>query len=266
MNAGEVVAEILKREGVEQIFCFPSNALIDAAAAAGIRPIVAREERTVINMADAFSRVSNGRRIGVCMVQAGPGAEHAFGSVAQAFADSVPLLLLTGGAPRAELGVRSAFDSVESFRPITKWVARFTTAASVPTQLRRAFAKLRSGRPGPVVLEMPSDVVNEALGAAVDYVSPVGQRGAADPLPARGRPSVQHRFEPAQDTRLLRATGVGADRAGVRRSGRSCDRVPDRLWSRRRREARARPTLRRGSPLVRTASPLLGWRRRAEGR
>jgi len=181
MNAGEAVAEILKREGVEQIFCFPSNPLIDAAAAAGIRPIVAREERTVINMADAFSRVSNGRRIGVCMVQAGPGAEHAFGSVAQAFADSVPLLLLTGGAPRAQLGVRSAFDSVESFRPITKWAARFTTAASVPTQLRRAFAKLRSGRPGPVVLEMPSDVVNGALGAALDYVSPARARGAADP-------------------------------------------------------------------------------------
>ena len=125
MNGGEAVAEVLKREGVEVVFCFPSNPLIDAVAKVGIRPIVGREERSVINMADAFSRITNGRSIGVCMVQAGPGAEHAFGGIAQAFADSVPLLLLPGGWRRGRLGLRTSFDAVEAFRPITKWASRF---------------------------------------------------------------------------------------------------------------------------------------------
>ena len=72
MKGSAAIAEVLKREGVENVFCFPANPLIDAAAAAGIRPIVTRTERTLINMADAYTRVSNGHRTGVCMVQAGP--------------------------------------------------------------------------------------------------------------------------------------------------------------------------------------------------
>ena len=180
MNGGEALAEVLKREGVEEIFCFPSSQLIDAVAAAGIRPIVGREERSVINMADAYSRITNGRRIGVCMVQGGPGIEHSFGSVAQAYSDSVPLLMLPGGVGRSRYGIRNSFDAVEAYRPVTKWASRFTTAASVPDQLRRAFIHLRSGRPGPVMLEMPADVVGEQFDA-FSY-SPVERpRSAADP-------------------------------------------------------------------------------------
>ena len=141
MKASQAVAEVLRREGVEQVFCFPANKMIDTAAEVGIRPIVGRQERSVINMADAFSRVSNGDRIGVAMVQHGPGAEHAFGGIAQAYADSVPLLLLPNGNTRPELGLRTTFDAVEAYRPITKWAARITTAqihASAATQ--RGFA------------------------------------------------------------------------------------------------------------------------------
>ena len=181
MKASDAVAEILVREGVEQIFCFPSNPLIDAAAGAGIRPVVGREERTVVNMADAFTRVSNGRRIGVVMVQGGPGAEHAFGGIAQAYADSVPVLLIAGGSARHQAGLRSAFDVVDAFGPITKWAARLTSPAAVPSQLRRAFAKLRLGRPGPVVIEMPQDVLAEDLPGPLAYASPVPVRAQADP-------------------------------------------------------------------------------------
>jgi thiamine pyrophosphate-dependent acetolactate synthase large subunit-like protein len=182
MNGGQAVAEVLRREGVDAVFCFPSNPLIDAVAAVGIRPIVGREERTVINMADAYSRVSNGHQIGVCMVQFGPGAEHAFGGVAQAYADSVPLLVLPGGAARGRLGLRSTFDAVEAYRPISKWASRFSTAESVPEQLRRAFAKMRSGRLGPVVLEMPGDVVGETFDDdRFVYEPPSRPRSAADP-------------------------------------------------------------------------------------
>jgi len=83
MKASQAVAEVLRREGVEQVFCFPANKMIDTAAEVGIRPIVGRQERSVINMADAYSRTSNGERIGVAMVQHGPGAEHAFGGIAR---------------------------------------------------------------------------------------------------------------------------------------------------------------------------------------
>lgn len=181
MRAGQAVAEILRREGVEVVFCVPSNALIDEVAAVGIRPIVGREERSVINMADAYTRMHDGHRIGVCMVQHGPGAEHAFGGIAQAHADSVPVLFLPSGMARPRLGVRTTFDAVNAYRPISKWSSRFDTAATVPHQLRRAFQKLRSGRPGPVVLEMPADVVTEELDGPFDYVPPTRPRSQGDP-------------------------------------------------------------------------------------
>src|SRR5246127_3676476 len=127
MKGSQAVAEVLRREGVDTVFCFPATKMIDTAAAVGIRPIVGREERSVVNMADAYSRTSNGRHIGVAMTQHGPGAEHSFGSIAQAYSDSVPLLYLPNGNPRDELGLRTTFDAVESFRSITKWSARFET-------------------------------------------------------------------------------------------------------------------------------------------
>ncbi len=182
MKASEAVAEVLRREGVQMVFCFPANKMIDTAAAVGIRPIVGREERSVINMADAYSRISNGERIGVAMVQHGPGAEHSFGSIAQAYSDSVPLLFLPNGNTRAELGLRTTFDAVEAFRPITKWSARFETARTVHDQMRRAFQLMRSGRPGPVVLELPLDVAEEQLDDELfEYTPPGRHRSAADP-------------------------------------------------------------------------------------
>jgi acetolactate synthase-1/2/3 large subunit len=182
MKASQAVAEVLRREGVEQVFCFPANKMIDTAAEVGIRPIVGRQERSVINMADAYSRISNGERIGVAMVQHGPGAEHAFGGIAQAYADSVPLLLLPNGNTRPELGLRTTFDAVEAYRPITKWAARITTPQAVHEQLRRAFQLMRSGRPGPVVLELPLDVAEEEAGDAVlGYTPSARYRSAADP-------------------------------------------------------------------------------------
>jgi acetolactate synthase-1/2/3 large subunit len=182
MRGSQAVAEVLRREGVETVFCFPANKMIDTAAEVGIRPVVGREERSVINMADAYSRTSNGERIGVAMVQHGPGAEHSFGSIAQAYSDSVPLLLLPNGNPRDHLGLRTTFDAVAAFRPITKWAARFETAQSVPDQLRRAFQLMRSGRPGPVVLELPLDVAEDEFDDALfEYSPPRRHRSGADP-------------------------------------------------------------------------------------
>ena len=96
MEGKTAVAGILQQEGVEFLFCFPNNPLIDAAAAAGIRPVISRMERGAVNMADGYSRMSNGVNPGVCLVQAGPGIENAFPGVAQAYADSSPVLNASG--------------------------------------------------------------------------------------------------------------------------------------------------------------------------
>ena len=183
MNGVTAIANILKMEGVDFIGCMPSNPLIEAAAVAGIRPIVCRQERTGVHMADGFSRINNGKKIGVFLMQAGPGAENAFSGVAQAYADSVPILLLPAGADRHRQGVPPTFNAARSYETIAKWTAQINFADRVPELMRRAFTKLRTGRPGPVLLEIPSDVAVEELDeVAFDYEPPVAVRTAGDPV------------------------------------------------------------------------------------
>ena len=128
MNGAGAIANILQSEGTDYLFCFPVNALIDACAAVGIRPLVARTERTLVNMADGYSRASNGRRIGVATVQHGPGAENAFAGVAQAFADGSPVLFLPGGNPRGRADVPPNFQAADNYRGVTKWSAQVNGA------------------------------------------------------------------------------------------------------------------------------------------
>src|SRR5687768_15850545 len=97
MKVPEAIVEVLKREGVEFILSYPVNPVLEASAAAGIRPIIVRQERTGIHMADAYSRLNSGERIGVFAMQHGPGTENAFGGVAQAFSESVPMVVIPGG-------------------------------------------------------------------------------------------------------------------------------------------------------------------------
>src|SRR5512145_1894867 len=144
MTVAAAIASILKSEGVEFLFCFPVNALIDECARVGIRPVVARTERTLVNMADGFSRASNGRKIGVAAVQHGPGAENAYAGVAQAFADGSPLLFLPGGYASNRTDLVPNFDSPRSYQSVTKWAARINAPQRTPALLRRAFTLLRS--------------------------------------------------------------------------------------------------------------------------
>src|SRR2546425_12713482 len=97
MRGIDAVAQILKAEGVEYLFSYPNNPIIDSAAKIGIRPIIARSEKTLINIADGYARATNGQKPTVIVVQAGPGIENAFGGLAQAFADRTPLLIRPGG-------------------------------------------------------------------------------------------------------------------------------------------------------------------------
>ena len=118
MKGYDVLARILKMQGVEFISAFPNQPLIESCAKIGIRPIICRQERTGVNIADGFSRISNGNKFGVFTMQNGPGAENCFAGVAQAFADSVPILILAGGEPLSRYGVSPTFDAVNNFNNV----------------------------------------------------------------------------------------------------------------------------------------------------
>ena len=100
MKVVDAIAKVLKAEGVDHLFAYPVNPLIESCASEDIRTVIVRQERIGLHMADAYSRLSSGDKIGVFAMQHGPGAENAFGGVAQAFSESVPLLVLPAGYPR----------------------------------------------------------------------------------------------------------------------------------------------------------------------
>ena len=100
MKTAAAIAEIMKREGIDVLFGYPRNQLLEAAAMADIRTVIVRQERIGLHMADAVSRLTRGRMIGAFCMQHGPGAENAYGGVAQAYGDSVPVLVLPAGYPR----------------------------------------------------------------------------------------------------------------------------------------------------------------------
>jgi thiamine pyrophosphate-dependent acetolactate synthase large subunit-like protein len=181
MKAGDAIAEILKREGIEIVTGYPVNHVLEYAAVAGIRPIIVRQERIGLHMADAISRLSSGRTIGVFAMQHGPGSENAFGGVAQAYSESVPLLVLPGGYPRRISHVASNFNSVLNMRNVAKSAEPITSAAEIPNIFRRAFSRLRNGRGGPVVVEIPADVWSEQVPEPLDYEPVQTTRFGPDP-------------------------------------------------------------------------------------
>ena len=168
MNGDQLMAKLLKKEGTEWISCFPAQTLIEACSQEGIRPVLCRQERAGVNMADAYSRIHNGNKIGVFTMQHGPGAENAFGGVAQAYADNVPMLLIPGGSTERRVGVHPGFDAIPNYQHITKWSGRINTIERIPEMVSQAFTHLRNGRPGPVLLELPGDVGHAEVPADIE--------------------------------------------------------------------------------------------------
>ncbi|MBT3269379.1 thiamine pyrophosphate-requiring protein [Candidatus Poribacteria bacterium] len=181
MNGDQAVVEVLKREGTEWIAAFPYQGLIEQAVRAGIRPIICRQERVGVNMADGFSRISNGRRIGVFTMQSGPGAENAYAGVAQAFADSVPILVLPGGPGATSTQIHPVFEAPKHYAGVTKWAGSINVPSRLPSLMRYAYTQLRHGRPGPVLLEIPGDVARQDQpGDTLEYTPPKTYRSEAD--------------------------------------------------------------------------------------
>lgn len=181
MTVVEAIARILKQEGVEYLFAYPVNHLIEAAAKQDIRPIIVRQERIGLHMADALSRLSSGKRIGVFCMQSGPGTENAFGGVAQAFGESAPIVVLPMGYARKLSHIPPNFHAYLNFQHITKSCETLTVPEAVPEVMRRAFTRVKNGRPGPVLVEIPADMFAEPVPEPFHYAKTPAVRIAPDP-------------------------------------------------------------------------------------
>jgi acetolactate synthase-1/2/3 large subunit len=180
MKVSEAIVEVLKREGVDVIFGYPRNSVLEDGAAAGIRPIIVRQERTGIHMADGLSRVTRGERMGVFAMQSGPGTENAYGGIAQAYSESVPVLILPGGYSTKQAFV-SGYNATISMRTISKTVEPILKADEIGNIMRRAFTQLRNGRLRPCIVEMTSDITDQQLTSDLVYEPVVRTRSAPDP-------------------------------------------------------------------------------------
>ena len=181
MKVSEAIAEILRREGVEVIFGYPRNAVLETAAEIGIRPVIVRQERTGVHMADALSRLTRGKQIGVFAMQHGPGTENAYGGVAQAYSESVPVLVLPQGYARRIAHIPDNYNATVSMRDISKLAEPLNVAGEVGNVMRRAFSQLRNGRLRPVIVELPWDVLPEDLAEPLDYHCSSSNRSGPDP-------------------------------------------------------------------------------------
>ena len=189
MKGYQAIVNILKAEGVSCMSLFPGTGgagteghIINSLPEVGIRPILVRSERVAVNVADGYTRVSG--RTGVALISMGVGEENAYSGVSQAYSDMVPLLILSGGSPLKRVGTRPTqdFDALSTYRRITKWVERIDFVERIPEVMRRAFTYLRTGRPGPVYLQIPAEVAKADLAESDFEYSPIqGWKASGNP-------------------------------------------------------------------------------------
>src|ERR1700745_3394397 len=182
MKVGAAIAEILKREGVEVLTGYPVNHLIEHAASADIRPVMVRQERIGLHMADAIFRIASGHPIGAFCMQHGPGAENAMGGVAQCYGESVPVLVLPMGYARRLANIEPNFNSSRAMRAFAKSAEPITLGSEVGNIFRRAFTQLKNGRGGPVIVEIPADMWNEEVPEPLNYTPVLRTRAGPDPV------------------------------------------------------------------------------------
>ena len=184
-RGGEILVDQLALHGVELAFGVPGESyldILDALVDSPVRYVTCRHEVGAANMAEAHAKLTG--RPGVCMVTRGPGATHAACGVHTAQQDSTPLVLLVGQVSRGVLG-REAFQEIDyrlMFAPMAKWVAEVDAADRIPELVARAFAVAASGRPGPVVLSLPEDMLGERADVpdAKPFSATQGHPGADD--------------------------------------------------------------------------------------
>lgn len=163
INGGEMLVRALEREGVHEVFALHGghlDAIFKACREHDLRVIDTRHEQAAAHMADGWARATG--RPGVAMVTAGPGVTDAVTGVANAYLDAIPMILIGGRSPLLDdelLPLQGGIDQVSLMRPITKWARSVTHTERIPEYVAMAFRQAVSGRPGPVFLELPIDVL-----------------------------------------------------------------------------------------------------------
>ena len=166
MNGSEILLESLEQEDVEVIFGFPGAvllALLDALLKSRIRHVLVRHEQGAVHAADGYARVS--AKVGVCLATSGPGATNLVTGIANAYMDSIPMVILTGQVPTGLLGTDS-FQEADIYGitiPITKHSYLVKDARELPRIVKEAFYIARTGRPGPVLIDLPKDILNQIV-------------------------------------------------------------------------------------------------------
>jgi len=164
LSGAQIMMEVLKEEGVDTIFGFPGGVVIDLfdeLAKTDIRRILVRHEQGAVHAADGYARASG--KTGVCLVTSGPGATNTVTGIATAYMDSIPLVVFTGQVPTQLIG-NDAFQEVDIVgitRPCTKHNYLVKSAEEFPRIIKEAFYLARSGRPGPILVDVPKDVTKE---------------------------------------------------------------------------------------------------------
>ena len=188
ITGSELLAKSLKAQGMDTLFYLMGGPMLETESACiklGVRAIDSRHEQGAAMMAHAYSRLT--RRPGVCMASSGPGTINMATGVANAFVDAAPLVAVGGTSPRVYFGM-DAFQEVDQlslYKPITKWATRILDAKRIPDVVATAFRQATSGRPGPVFLDLPGDVLGEVV------------EESSVPMPAHWRPAPRAHGDPA---------------------------------------------------------------------
>ena len=186
VRAENGLVRILKEEGVEWVSTFPASPINNACGEEGVPNLMMRTERFAVAVADGFSRVSNGKRFGVCSLQGGmnaAGIQVAYGAIAQAYEDSTPLLCVTEGVPPGISGT-GRYDIAAGFSGVTKLTCYVNKPHRVPGLMGRAFTYLKTGRPGPVLIQLPRNL-GEYDESELPYKPVKGWKHQGDPRDLR---------------------------------------------------------------------------------
>lgn len=187
MTGGQILVECLRQQGTDHVFCVPGESYLAVLDALhdhrdSIALTVCRQEGGAANMAEAHGKLTG--RPGICFVTRGPGATNASTGVHTAFQDSTPMILFIGQVGR-DMRHREGFQEVDfaaMFAPLAKWSAEISDPRRIPEYIHRAFQTAMAGRPGPVVLSLPEDMLIEAVEEGIEF----GIR--AEPIPSAPRP------------------------------------------------------------------------------
>ena len=180
LSGAEMVVQSLRDEGVEYLFGYPGGAVLDIYDAihtlGGIEHILVRHEQAAVHMADGYARATG--KVGCVLVTSGPGATNAITGILTAYTDSVPMVIISGQVMSSLIG-RDSFqecDMVGISRPVVKHSFIVKKAEDIPGILKKAFYIASTGRPGPVVVDIPKDTVNSTLKYPYEYPKSVELR------------------------------------------------------------------------------------------